>query len=638
MSRSPFAMKRDARSYSSGNGKWEIPSHTGHPRLDVLAPCPESLSIPRFPLPHPLFPRPFAFLACVLVWLGLTGLAHAASINLTLDRDMIGLGDSATLKVTVEGGSGRDSPQVPEVPGLRFTPTGTSMSFAFVNGRQSVTSDSSYTITATKLGEYTIGPVRVTVGGRVIESGIVLLKVLRADDPAAARADGLDKAAFLVLQLPERDIYVGETFVAEVHLYAIGGRLQQAPQLQADGFVLGKIQDAGQEGNIRTNNRIYSRARFQQPVTAARSGDLTLQALNCILDIPVARRPGFSDVFDDAFFGLRENKRFNLFSPPTTIRVQPLPRDNVPPSFSGAVGEFEVAMAATPTNLNAGDPITVRVEIRGRGNFDGVQMPEPADWKSFRTYPATANFEPADAMGLSGTKRFEQVVTPESEDIRELPALTFSYFSPTAKSYRTARSPAIPLKVGTGAAAAVLPVAANQPRPTNGPAPELAALKPHLGAVLNPDQPWIRQPWFLALSLFPWATWAGLNAWRRWKDRLLSDQRAVRRRQLERQADEGLAALAKLGRDGQADAFYSTLFRVLQEMIGARLGLEPASITEGILETPAALDGLPQDCLEPLHQLFQACNQARYARGPGAGDLESLRLAASQVAAALKSP
>ncbi|MCC7376788.1 MAG: protein BatD [Verrucomicrobiales bacterium] len=580
--------------------------------------------------------RLVAALACLLAWLSLASNSHAASINLTLDRDIIGLGDSATLKVTIEGGSGRDTPQVPEVPGLRLTPTGTSMSFAFINGRQSVTSDSSYTITATKLGEYTLGPVRATVGGRVLESGTVLLKVLKADDPAAARADGLEKAAFLVLQPPDRDIYVGETYVAEIQLYAIGGRLQQAPQLQADGFVLGKIQDAGQEGNIRTNNRLYSRAKFQQPITAARSGELILQALNCILDIPVARRPGFSDVFDDAFFGLRENRRFNLSSQPLTLRVLPLPKDNIPASFSGAVGEFEVAMSATPTNLNAGDPITVRVEIRGRGNFDGVQMPEPADWKSFRTYPATSTFEPSDAMGLSGTKRFEQVVTPESADIRELPTLMFSFFSPSAKTYRTARAPAIAIKVGSVATPAVVPMAANQPRPTNGPAPDLAALKPHLGAVLTPSLPWIRQPWYLPLSLLPWALWGGLGAWRRWKDRLLSDRRAVRRRQLERQVEEGLASLGKLAREGQVDAFYSTLFRVLQEMIGARLGLEPASITEGILETPAARDGLPADTLDPLHQLFQACNQARYARGPGAKDLEALRNAATPIAAQLK--
>ena len=75
-------------------------------------------------------------------------------------------------------------------PGLRLTPTGTSMSFAFINGRQSVTSDSTYTSTSTRLGEYTIGPLPVRVGGRPLESGPVLPKVLSSAAPAAARAAG----------------------------------------------------------------------------------------------------------------------------------------------------------------------------------------------------------------------------------------------------------------------------------------------------------------------------------------------------------------------------------------------------------------------------------------------------------------
>ncbi len=437
------------------------------------------------------------------------------------------------------------------------------------------------------------------------------------------------------LQLPDRPVYVGETFVAEIHLYALGGNLKQVPQLQADGFTLGKVVDGGQEGNIRTNNRIYSRARFLQPITAARSGKLQVQASNCILDVQLASRRGggASDFFEEAFFGLRETKRLTLASAPGTIEVLPLPRTGVPVGFSGAVGEFEIQLSATPTNARAGDPITLRIDLAGKGNFDSVQWTEPPEWKEFRVYPPNATFATEDQLGIEGTKKFEQVVTPESPSITALPAASFSFFSPATRAYRTIRTAAVPLMVAPGAAAPAIPSptgAGATAAPTQAP-PELAPLRHHLGAWTATRATEPSHGLLLALTGLPWIGWLGWRASVQVRRHFGADAVTLRRRALASSIRKGLDSLAGTAQAGDSDAFFTQLFRILQESVALRADLPPAAITEGDLESVLKPHGVGDATLQSLHHLFQRCNDARYAPVRTPADLESVRQETARV-------
>jgi hypothetical protein len=565
--------------------------------------------------------------------------AIAATLTASLDRDTIGLGDTATLKIIIEGGTGSDMPRIPTVSGLNITAAGgPQVRYEWTPGRQRISTETSFNLTPSRLGEFKIGPVTATVGNERLRSEPVILRVVPANDPAASRGDGLDQAAFLVLKLPERPVYVGETFVAEIWVYALAvGRSEvtQAPQLQAPGFTVGTLHSAGDSSLVRTNNLDYSRARLLQPLTAMRSGELEVQATDCIVHIPVPRSSPFPDFFESAFFG-REMRRFNLATPPQKITVLPLPPDDVPAGFNGAIGEFKITLTAGPTNVQAGDPITMRIEITGNGSFDGVQLPANPGWKGFRAYPPSATFEPGDRLGLTGTKRFEQVVTPETPNISELPPLEFSFFSPRSGAYRTLTTPPIKLNVSPGALAA-LPRDPPMPQ-EDGTAPELAPLKPHLGLAGPPPVPWATQAWFLALAAVPWVAWGATRAWTRWRDRTGATRESRRRRAREKRLDAGFAALKGFSAEGETEPFFATLFRVLQELVAERVGQPPASITEGLLDTVLPARGVPPDLIARLHQLFQTCNQARYAQTGGAVDLEGLRREAESIRTALGNP
>jgi tetratricopeptide (TPR) repeat protein len=90
-----------------------------------------------------------------------------------------------------------------------------------------------------------------------------------------------------------------------------------------------------------------------------------------------------------------------------------------------------------------------------------------------------------------------------------------------------------------------------------------------------------------------------------------------------RRVREGLAELSARARAHDAEAFYATVFRLLQEQLGERLDLPASAITEAILEE-ARGRGLSQPSEALLRELFHACNQFRYTPEHTAQELASL--------------
>jgi hypothetical protein len=487
------------------------------------------------------------------------------------------------------------------------------------NGRQMVFNETTYQVAPTRTGEFTLGPFTATVGNTTLTSEPLRLRVVPANDPALSQSDPADVPAFLALNVPPRPVYVGETIVTETHLYvaapyAAGGRVVQAPQIQADGCLVGPVQDGGQDSNVRTNNRPHTRVRFLQSLTPARAGQLTLQSTQCLIDVQVRSRRPLSGFFDDTLFGFSETRRLSLASEPLTLRVLDLPTTNVPTHFQGAVGDFELTWTASPTQVAAGQPVTVRAEIRGTGNFDAVRLSDQPQWDGFRAYPAQATFEPADALGLSGVKRFEQVVSPEHADLQALPPLVFSYFSPTTRSFHTLRTAPIPLQVTPSAHTPTLPALAANPDAPATNAPTAPALQPHLGTALPLNSPPSTPPfWTLLAAALPWSLWFGLRFSRFCRQYRRRDPQSQWRRQVRQELNRCQRQLGHLESTPDPAPFHTTLFRLLQHAVALQTNQAPTSVTEGSLDEPVALQRFDPDTLATLHRLFQACNQARYA-------------------------
>jgi len=252
-------------------------------------------------------------------------------------------------------------------------------------------------------------------------------------------------------------------------------------------------------------------------------------------------------------------------------------------------------------------------------------LPEQPAWHDFKTFPPTSKVETTDTLGLQGAKTFEQIVTPESIAAHELPAFSFSYFDPGAGIYRTLSEGPVPLTVRpAGATPVPVMAAAGGPNSTPAAPPNLLPIKEQIGVLGQAALPLVQRPAFLAVQAVPVLAFLTALVWRKRADHVANNPRLRRRRHVARLVREGLDDLRRLAAENKSDEFFATLFRLLQEQLGERLDCPASSITEAAVDEGLAASGAPESTLAAWRELFQLCNQARYAPLRTSGELAAV--------------
>lgn len=525
----------------------------------------------------------------------------AANFTVSLDRDSISMGENATLTMTFENGQPHHLPFIPAIPNLRIEDGGgESVQTVIVNGNVTSSRMHTFSVIPSRPGTYTIPAISVDIDGQTFTSKPLTLTVGR---PGAVSS----QTAFLKLIVPKTQVYLGEILPLEIQLYYQAARSLEAPHLKEEGFTLGKLAQGSQSSTV-LNGRQYNIFPLKTYVVPVKAGNIDLGPAT--MDLQVVKPNSRVD-----FFGRPVDfQAATIQSEPETLHVLPLPRENVPANFNGAVGSFSLNVTATPTNIAVGDPITVKVQITGTGALDAVTLPTQENWQQFKLYPPTSEFQPGDQLGISGTKTFSLTAVPQNLDIKELPPFTFSFFDPNQKIYRTLTQPAIPLIVRPSAASLPPPsLSANGPADNQPANNDITPIKVRLGDVSRIRPPLALQPLFITVQSIPVLAWLALLFNRRQKERLANNPRLRRQLQVTQIIRNGLKQLRQYADANQAAEFFSTVFHLLQEQLGERLNLPASSITESIVDERLRPLRINESTLAQLAELFHACNQARYA-------------------------
>ena len=557
----------------------------------------------KFPLPKALF--------AIALGLFIALSARAANFTASLDRDTITLGESVTLSLSFEGGQPHDVPTL-DVPGLQIVSTGNSQNFSFINGQMSSTVTVTYSITPQQAGQFTIPGMMATIAGQQFRTQPLKLTVNKPGAPTAAQINSGSQIAFMRLSLPNEKIYPGEMIPARMQVYfrddvQSEGDFQVA-SMPADGFTVGKM-TSGQRDRVQIGQHIYTVWPISIALTAMKSGTVTLgpASANCTIVTGGENFGPFGNIFGG------EQRQITLASDPVSAQSNPLPTQNVPANFNGAVGDFSMAVSVGPTNVAVGDPITIRVQISGQGAVDSVVLPNQDGWRDFKVFSPTSKFEAGDDLGDEGTKTFEEIVTPGNANIHELPPLSFSFFNPNDGDYHTLTQPATPLTVTAVGATPLPTIAATKPVSGENQAPQdIASIRENLGSLAQVGTPLITRPAFIALQSLPVIAFIAALVWRKRTDSLANNPRLRRKRAVEQLIAGGLVDLNKFALENKSNEFFAMLFRLLQEQLGERLDCPAISITEADVDSLTRLGAKP-DTLNGLRDLFQASNQARYA-------------------------
>jgi hypothetical protein len=534
----------------------------------------------------------------------------AAGFTASLDRNTIVLGEPVTLTLKFEDGQPQGPLSLP-VAGLRIaSQPEQSISTVFANGRQSTVVTYTVSIEATRTGAFVIPPFHIQMNGQTFSSQPLNLKVV-ASDPSAPPASYAEKMAFLWIELPKTNLYINEPLVAEFRIYLRSdvhryGNLQLSPD--GNGLTFSKFAE-GQQYQNRVGNAMFTVVPLSVAITPVKTGTLSLNPVAGTVVLNARDPMDFGGFFEAP----TTPQQAPLTSARMDLRVSALPGENVPPGFNGAVGDYTMTVTAGPTNVVAGDPITLRIRIAGHGPLDSLALPDLSSWENFKTYPPTSKVNATDQLGIEGSKAFEEIVTPQNSDIKRLPPISFSFFDPEKKQYRTLTQPAMPLIVHAATPGAMPAMAANA-RPDNAPpAADVVPIKQHLGELAEIGPPLVQKPWFLALQGVPAFALLSCVILRKRRETLANNPRLRRHRQVAQMVRDGLVELRSWAAQNKSDEFFATLFRLLQEQLGDRLDLPASAITEAVIDERLRPAGASEETLASLHELFQTCNLARYA-------------------------
>jgi hypothetical protein len=557
------------------------------------------------------------------------------------------------LQIKVTGDSNSHPPDEIAVDGLDIRYTGQSQLMEGRNFRFTYSFVYNYTILPLKAGTFTIPPQIVQTSSGPLRTPALTLNVAPNDDGSTSTRRGkgslnLKDIVFCELVIPKTTAYVGETIPAEVRVgfnTRVRSRFVQPATLSGQGFTVQRLPNPAEQNpdqSIRTiNGRTYELLTFKTAITPARSGKLEIAAKDAKAIVQIPRRPGSSrprspfdlfgmdDPFNDPFFndpfaGVGEQREVTFSSETTTINVKPLP-PNAPPSFTGAVGHFNLTTDVKPKTAGVGDPLTVTAAVSGRGNFDRVNPPMLENDRGWHSYPPGANFKADDDIGLSGTKTFEMVLTP-NEPKKEVPPLLFSYFDPLKEKYVTLKGNRLPVLVEGGAAPSATPAIASAARtpPTATAQPTVAPREEDILYQLTDHGGWDRsfrpvfeRPVFWAVQGIPFLALVGFFGLEMRRRRL--ENRAGQRRLAWEQETAELHRKLRRG-DDPADKYFAEALRVVQlkTALAARgRAVEPNTVDA---ETAVAAFDLPDEKRARMRELFRQSDELRYSgRGNGNG-------------------
>lgn len=573
----------------------------------------------------------------------------AVEVSATLNATSFPLDRAAALTITVTG-SRSAKPHLPQVEGLRFHQRGQSTQMNFVNGTYSASVSSVVLVEAFHAGQFVIPAIEVDTNDGTVMTEPVKFEVTDSQTAvrqaqnqtgsatSRLRSGEADKVAFLRVTPTKEKSYIGEIVPIQIKVYfrsGIKANLNSLPQLQAEGFVLQQLEREPDQTQEIINNSQYNVLTWNSALSGIKEGKHSVSVeIAATLLMPEQRSSPFgghgigSDPFFNNFFSSYREKEVQVANPVRDMTVLALPLEGKPDNFSGAIGEFQLDVTASPLELAPGDPITLKMTMRGQGNFDRVQAPKLSTEKGWKTYTPASEFLKDGAAG-QGKKVFEQALVLKDQSLREIPTVEFSYFDPVKTVYKTLSVDAVPFKLKGVTLEKVEPLPskqevvqqseATQKIETKNVVPPLANLAPLQLDIGDTDReltPLFTKKWFQLLAGFLVLALLGTILFKVRAARYANNPRLQQEQAMKHLLLVRLQEVEQTLANNDSRGFLASCKRAIQEQFGLVWETEAGAITYTDLQQRLSSDS-------SLLPLFRAADESAYGgQGLSSGQMQ----------------
>ncbi len=426
----------------------------------------------------------------LLALLGTT--ASAADVDSRISTRETYVGRPVVLQLSIVDAATYEEPVVPSIDGCDIRSMGPPREMSqvtIINGRRSERRSAmkQYLVTPRREGTFTIPAMTLQVDGKTVSTKPQRFVATTSEtgDMMFVKIEGGKKKVFvgqpldLTLKIsikPFHDDATDQT-LSEGDMWSTisdstrwGGFTDRIKTLEKNGQRPGGEEVLRDDGT--GHQRSYYSYRIDATVYPKRAGKIDAEDVQIVVNYPTklgrTRSPfggSFADDFfgghspmsrmmDDDFFGSPFSRRLAITeSRPIVGDVQvdatevlPVPTTGRPDDYRGAVGQYRLLTQATPTTVDAGDPITLNIVIQGTGPMDLVQAP-PLTTMSELTKEFKVPDETLAGFVKDGTKFFSTTIRPRRAGIERIPPIRFSFFNPDTEKFETVTSDAIAITV-----------------------------------------------------------------------------------------------------------------------------------------------------------------------------------------------
>ena len=392
----------------------------------------------------------FVFMFSVITTAYAKGVNKEVNVVISVDKNKVEIGNHIRLTVGVEGAFDTNIPQlsVPESFSLMYGPS-VSTQTTIINNVVKVFRGFMYGFSPREKGNFEIGPVTLEYKGKTYTSNSIKIEVVERtpfegvideeNDTSGRRVD-INKMVFVELTTDKSEAYIYEEIIQSFKLY-FQKRLPiddlDYVAASTKSFLAEKLGDEMRYEEVR-DGILYNVIELRTSLFPLVSGNIEIPPAKFKCNVIIRQQRSRGSLFDEFMGGGGRRYPVERSTEPVKLIIKPLPVVDKPEDFTGAVGKYTMDVLAKPTKVKVGDPITLTINIRGEGNIQTIGEPllAPDGMKDFKAYDYEAKVTITDrGDGIRGEKLFNKVIEPQSEDVNEIPTISFSYFDPELEKY-----------------------------------------------------------------------------------------------------------------------------------------------------------------------------------------------------------
>jgi hypothetical protein len=392
-----------------------------------------------------------------------------------------------------------------------------------VNGVTTNTSQLTFEVIFTKPGTYTIPASTLKNKNGKFTCNPVTIQVVRGVDSSPIIPENyVGKEFFLVSQPSRNKVYIGEPVAIDLIAYSYLLSLENA-NMEIPTF------DGGWSKQVD-----YPKEKMQPSSFQGRTYYKGFMSKIWIIPSILGNRE-FKSIAAIFYAGLKHEKagyiefQYNVRSNPVMFEVIDLPVEDRPASFVNAVGSFSWTVHLDKTNAKANEPIKLKANITGDGNFPTLEPPLidlPEAFESFE--PEIKDNYNVDLIGIHGSKEFEFLIMPRKEGKFWLGPFTFSYFNPQTKKYTELKSDSFLVNIN----GVIADTTSSTVKVNNG--------KFEGGKIVKRSDPFFGNPFYYLLLALPFLAGIGMILFRKKLFFIQKDDSEKKLKQAEDKANKAL--------------------------------------------------------------------------------------------------